>query len=212
MATRFLSVAIVIILILSAYLALEVTGLQGQVASLQDQNSGLQSQVVDLQSQQNYLQSQIIHLLSTSTQTSVFSFELQDICVSVTPLCYTYTGHQGSYVYAMTIVNNGTVLIPVTSSVYLEFTDVTRSTSFAFNASLSEEIPSGAGIYLNSTTWPASSNATLKIAPGDVIGLAVFVGSFRVIAEAHVATCSTSTTTIENYTSTLTQTVTSCAY
>jgi cell division protein FtsB len=209
--SKVLTVVVVVILVLSAYMAIEVSSLQGQVSSLQDQNAILQNQMSNMEQAQNYLQSQINRLLSAATQTKIFSFYVRDICVSVAPLCYSYP-RQGSYVYAMGIVNNGTVTIPVTTSVYLEFKDATRSTLVAFNASLPQTIPPGGGVYLNSTSWPENTNATSKLAPGDDIGLAVLLGDVEFATETHVATCSSSTTTLQNYTSTQTETLTSCLY
>ena len=209
---RLLSGAVVVILILSAYMAIQVSGLQGEVSSLQTQNAILQDQLVNMQQAQNFMLSQLSRLVSTSAQSNVLSFYAQDVCVAVLPVCYTYPGHQGSYVYAMTLVNNGTVAIPITTSVDLQFKDATRSTLIEFNSSLPQAILPGAWVSLNSTFWPANTNATSKLSPGDDVGFAVFLGEAEFGTQVHVAVCSSTVTTFQNYTSTQTETQSSCTY
>lgn len=188
-ASSILAVAVVIIIVLSAYMAIEISGLQAQVSSLQDQNAALGNQVGQLQNQQNNLQSQLQGLLTTSTQ-KPFSFDVQNLCVSVTSQCY-----GGRFVYAMEIVNNGTSPIPGSSSVSLEFRDNATGTVFVFNSSLPTDVSVGGVVYLNSTTWPQYTNATTKLTPGDVTLVLVSVGNTQVEAETEVLMCSGSGTT-----------------
>ena len=205
-----LTLAVVVILVLSAYMVIEVTSLQSQISSLQDQNSDLQNQLVNVEQAQNILQSRLNSLLTTSTQTKPFSFAVQDVCISANPVCWTYAGHQGLYVYALTIVNNGTAEIPVTSSVYIEVGDNTSSVAFGFNTTLPAAVLTGRSVYLNATSWPVNPNVTSKLVPGDLIALTVSIEDVQVLAFTYVPVCGSSTTTFQNYTSTQTETLTSC--
>jgi len=211
-----LTVAVVAVLVLSAYVVIEVTSLQSQVSSLQDQNSDLQVQLVNVEQAENLLQSRLNSLLTTtSTQTKPFSFAVQDVCISANPICWTYPGHQGEYVYALTIVNNGTAEIPVTSSVYIGVDDNTSSIGFGFNTTLPAAVQPGHWVYLNATSWsqvePAPNlNMTSKLAPGDLVALVISVENVQVYAFTNVPMCTSSTTTFQNYTSTQTATLSSC--
>ena len=206
----FSSILIVVILILAAYLAVEVSSLQGQLSSLQNQNSYLQGQISDLQGQQGNLENYISHLLSTSTRTAGPRFELVSVCLSVAPQCYSYLGHPGSYVYAVELLDDGTTAFPQSCSVYLSFNDTTRLTQFGFNATLPEELQPGGTVYLNATSWPQYINAASKLAPGDEVGFAVFLGDLEAGTTTHVVTCTTTITTFLNYTMTQTATNTGC--
>jgi hypothetical protein len=210
-ARTFYTVAIIAILALAAYLAIEVSSLQGQVSSLQDQNYYLQGQIADLEGQQANLGNQLAHLLSTTTQTSGPSFELVSVCLSVAPQCHSYPGHPGSYVYAIALRDNGTTAFSQSTPVYLHFNDTTRLTQFGFNTTLPQELQRGGMIYLNATSWPQYTNATSKLAPGDQVGLAVFLGTLEAGMTTHVITCTTTTTTFLNYTLTQTATNTGCS-
>jgi hypothetical protein len=204
-------VAVIAILALAAYLAIEVSSLQGQVSSLQDQNYYLQGQIADLQGQQGNLENELAHLLSTSTQTSGPGFELVSVCLSVTPQCHSYPGHQGSYVYALALRNNGTTAFSQSTPVYLHFNDTTRLAQFGFNTTLPQELQLGGTVYLNSTSWPQYTSAASKLTPGDQVELAVFLGTLEVGTTTHVITCMTTTTTFVNYTLTQTATNTGCS-
>jgi len=213
--TVILTVAVVVILALSAYVVIEVSSLQSQISSLQDQNSDLQNQLVNVEQAENLLQSRLNSPLTTSTQTKPFSFAVQDVCISANPICWTYPGHQGEYVYALTIVNNGTVEIPVTSSVYIRVDDNTSSLGFGFNTTLPAAVQPGHWVYLNSTSWSQvelapSINMTSKLAPGDLVALAISVENVQVYAFTNVPICTSTTTTFQNYTSTQTATLSSC--
>jgi len=210
--TMILTVAVVIVLVLSAFMVVEVSSLQGQVSSLQNQNTGLQQEITDLQSQQNFLQSALLRLLSTSTTTPrTLSFTLGDVCISIAPNC-SYLGFAGPGpdVYAIVIVNNGTVSISATNSVAIEIKDATKPSDFVFNTTLPSLVFPGGSVSLNSTSWPAFTNATSKISPGDNINVIVSVGDLVASAETLVVMCGSSINTFVNYTSTMTLTATSC--
>ncbi len=207
---KFLTVVTVAILLLAAYLAVEVSDLQGQVSLLQGQNSFLQNQIGDLENQQSQLQNELAHLLSTSTGASRPSFEISSVCLSVTRQCYIPVGYQGGYAYVIALYDNGTVDFPQAVSVYLNIKDSTRSMSFGFNASLPESLLPGMTVYLNATSWPQYTNATSKLAPGDEVVLAVSLGSIEASALTFVITCTTTTTTMLNGTTTITATNTNC--
>jgi hypothetical protein len=196
--------------VLAAYLAIEVSSLQGQVSSLQGQNSILQGQVGDLQNQQYNLQSQLSHLLSTSTGLGGPSFEITSACLSVAPQCQIPAGYPGSYVYVITLDNNGTTTFLQSVPVFIDIKDTTRSTGFGFNASLPQELLPGGTVYLNATSWPQSENATSKLAPGDQVALAVFLGNMETMVLTRIITCTVTTTTFLNYTTTQTATNTEC--
>jgi hypothetical protein len=210
-AGRLALLAVLAILLLSIYQAVGVSSLQNQLSSLQNQNLFLQNQVGNLQGQQATLQIDLSRLLSTSTKTNALSIELSSVCLSVTPQCYTYPEQKERYVYAMAVTNNGSVTMPVTDSVYLSLKDVTRMTYFGFNSSLPQELTPGETVYLNATTWPQYVNATSKLAAGDEVGLAVYVGNAMAVVETHVIACTLSTTTFTNYALTQTATGVACS-
>jgi hypothetical protein len=207
----FLTVVTVAILVLAAYLTIEVSSLQGQVSSLQGQNSILQGQVGDLQNQQYNLQSQLSHLLSTSTGIGVPSFEITSVCLSVAPQCQLPAGYPGSYVYVIALDDNGTTTFPQSVSIFLDIKDTTRSTDFGFNASLPQELVPGGTMYLNATSWPQYTNATSKLAGGNQVALAVLLGNLEATVLTRVITCTVTTTTFLNYTTTQTATNTECS-
>ena len=209
-ARMLLTVVTVAILVLAAYLAIEVSSLQGQVSSLQDQNSVLQGQVGDLQNQQYNLQSQLSHLQSTPTGPARPGFEITSVCLSVTPQCYLPVGYPGSYVYAIALNDNGTTAFLQSVSVFLDIRDTTRSTDVGFNTSLPQELLPGGTVYLNATSWPQYTNATSKLAVGDQVALAVFLGNLEARVLTHVIKCTTTTRTFLNYTTTQTATNTEC--
>ena len=209
-ARTLLTVVTVAILVLAAYLAIEVSSLQGQVSSLQDQNSILQGQLGDLQNQQYNLQSQLSHLLSTSTGASRPGFEITSVCLSVLPQCGLPAGYPGSYVYAIALDDNGTTAFLQSVSVFLDIRDTTRSTDFGFNTSLPQELFPGGTVYLNATSWPQYTNATSKLAPGNQVALAVFLGNLEAAVLTRIVTCTTTTTTFLNNTTTQTATSTEC--
>ena len=209
-ARTFLAVVVVAILVLAAYLAIEVSSLEGQVSSLQDQNSNLPVQVGGLQNQQYSLQSQLAHQLSTSTGATRPSFEITSLCLSVTPQCGLPVGYPGSYAYAIALNDNGTTAFTQSVSVFLDIKDATRSTDFGFNSSLPQELFPGGTVYLNATSWPQYTNATSKLAPGDQVALAVFLGNLESTVLTHVITCTTETTTFLNDTTMQTATNTEC--
>jgi hypothetical protein len=109
--------------------------------------------------------------------------------VSVAPRCGIY-GPYGPYVYHVTVTNNGTVNIPGSSSVFLDFKDNTTETDFGFNTSLPSDISPGSMVHLNSTTWPLYTNATMKLTPGDEVIVTVFIEDIPVSVETDVVVCS----------------------
>jgi len=209
-ARTFLTVVTVVILVLAAYLAIEVSSLQGQVSSLQDQNSTLQEQLGDLRNQQYSLQSQLSHLMSTSTGASRPGFEITSICLSVAPQCQLPAGYPGSNVYVIALYDNGTTAFTQSVSVFLDIKDTTRSTDFGFNSSLPQELLPGGTVYLNATSWPQYTNATSKLAPGDQVALAVYLGNLEARVLTRAIICTTATTTFLNDTTTQTATNTEC--
>jgi hypothetical protein len=126
----------------------------------------------------------------------------------VTPQCFGINGV--GYVYVITIQNSGTVPIPVNSSVFLGFKDASRLTYFGFNTTLPQALVPGQTASLNSTSWPRYVNATSKLAPGDVVGMGIVVGSAQTGITAHVLSCTTSATTVVNASQTQTGHYTTC--
>lgn len=119
-----LVIAVVVILILSAYSAVSIASLQSQVSSLQSQNNYQQQVLADLGNQVSALQSEVYAL--THPQRVGGSISVQTACMSISNDC-----EDGAY--AITVLNNGTTMFGVDSSVYLSFKDATRLTSFGFN-------------------------------------------------------------------------------
>jgi len=210
-ARTFLTIVAVAILVLATYMAIEVSSLEGQVSSLQNQNFILQGQVGNLQNQQYNLQSQLSHLLSTSMGTAKPGFEITSVCLSVTPRCQLPAGYPGGNVYVIALYDNGTTAFPQSLPVFLDIKDTTRSTGFGFNASsLPQELLPGGTVYLNATSWPQYTNATSRLAPGDQVALGVFLGNLEAAVLTRVITCTVTTTTFLNDTTTQTATNTVC--
>jgi hypothetical protein len=132
------------------------------------------------------------------------------VCLSVTPQCGLPVGYLGSNVYTIALDDNGTTAFTQSVPVFLDIKDTTRSTGFGFNASLPQELLPGGTVYLNATTWPQFTNATSKLAPGDQVALAVFLGNLEASVLTRVITCTTTTTTFLNNTTTQTATNTEC--
>ena len=203
--TAILALAMISVLILSVYAAVEVPALQNQISSIQGQNSFLQGEVSNLQNQVDNLNSR----LSTSTQVSTTKIDVT-ACLSVTPECYTFSNRYVGYVYFIGLTDSGTSSVQKGYSIYLSFKDSTEATFFGFNTTLPSSLNPGGTVYLSATAWPTGTNATSKLAPGDEVGLAVLVGGYQTAISTIVLSCSTSTTTFLNATRTQTATLTRC--
>jgi hypothetical protein len=205
----FQTVMVILVLTLlafSLYSAFEISSLQGQITSLQNQEFQQQQ---FMQQEFGYLASRIDSLAAThSSASSGASFVLASACISVTPDCRG-TSLQG-YVYFLTVDDNGSTTVPQGFSVGLSIKDATRLTGFGFNATLPGSLSPGSSVTLNASSWPSYTNATTKMSPGDEIGLSVSIGNFEVAIPAHVLSCTNTTTTFLNYTQSQTATLRNC--
>ena len=198
--------ALLALIALSVYSIVELSATESQVAFLRQQNDALRNQMITLQSDISYLQSQVNTLSQGGG--SAASFYLGSLCVSVNTGC----ANGAYYIY---LYDNGSTAVAAGYSVYIEVKDATKGTTFGFNSSLPGRLAPGQWQTLTAPDWPAGSNATAKLSPGDQVGIAVLVGSSQASAGTHVLSCGTytTTTTFVNYTmtTTATQTVQTCS-
>jgi hypothetical protein len=201
---KALFLILVIVLGLLAYSLYQESVLEGQVQSLQLQNTELG---LNLQAQELRLEELLLKISTTTTSTPL-RFEILGVCVSVSPGCPLPSNGSsgGGYVYWLEVKNTGVGAIPLTLSVFLSFKDTTAQTSFGFNATLPAAIAPNSTAFLQGTVWPAGTNATSKLSPGDSVGVAVNIGSVENDIATAVLTCSSTTSTATGGTSTVTET------
>jgi Tfp pilus assembly protein PilV len=201
-----IGLAFLVLIALSVYSIVELSAAKSQIDSLQRQNQALQNNIFILQSDISSLQAQVNSLSKGGG--SVASFYLGSLCISVNSGC----AGSAYYIY---LYDNGTTTVDAGYGISIEIKDATRKTLVGFNASLPGSLAPGHWQMLTSPNWPAGSNATNKLSPGDQVGVAVFVGSSESSAGTHVLTCGTytTTTTFVNYTITTsaTRTVQTCS-
>jgi hypothetical protein len=188
---RALFLIVVIVLGLLAYSLYQESVLEGQVQSLQLQNTELG---LNLQAQELRIEELLAKMTTTTTSTPL-RFEILGVCVSVGPDCpLPLNGSSGGgYVYWLEVKNTGVNPIQSTSPVFLGFKDTTALTGFGFNATLPGDIPAGATGYIQGSAWPVGTNATSKLAPGDSVGVAVTIGRVENDIATAVLTCPSAT-------------------
>jgi hypothetical protein len=200
----------VLLILLSLYSALTVSGFQSQLSSLQNQNVAQQQDIIGLENQVGLLESKVA-LLSREVAgllPPVTDFYIQSACVSAAEDC-------GGSAYSIILANNGTTSVPNGYSVYLGFNDTSRKTFIGFNVTLPSAVAPGQAVQIVSSVWPSNIDATTKLSPGDAVEIGVLVGGFEASRGVGVITCYSYTTT-ETYTNftvstfTQTQTITSC--
>ncbi len=193
--SKVLLIIVALLLVFSIYQVAELSTLQNQLSSSQAQNSNLQAQLTNLQDQLANVESQIQSLSSPARTgpNEVVSVKLSNVCLGQTPSC------NGTYVYAMNILNNGNATIPANYSVFLSFKDSTILSAFAFNATIGSNGPlsPGQSTLLLGTSWPKYQNGTsiAKLNPGDTVGMNMLVGSFSTGMNVQVQGGTTSTST-----------------
>ena len=201
---KALVLIMVVILGLLAYSLYQDSVLEGQVQTLQLQNSelGLTLQAEELKIE--LLQAK----LSTTTSTSVpLSFEITGACVAAGQACPPGGAAQGGgYVYSFGVKDTGAAPILATESVFLYFNDTTVRASFGFNSTLSGDIAPNSTGYLQAAAWPAYVNGTSKLSPGDSVGVAITIGSVQNDIATAVVSCTPSTSTTTTGDSTVTET------
>jgi hypothetical protein len=198
------------LILLSLYSALTVSGFQSQLSSLQNQNVAQQQEIIDLGSQVGLLESKVAVLSRdvAGLLPPVTDLYIQSACVSVTEDC-------GGSAYSIILANNGTTLVPSGYSVYLGFNDTSSKTFIGFNVTLPSAVAPSQAVQIVSSVWPSNVDAATKLSPGDAVEVGVLVGEFEASLEVGVITC-TSYTTTETYTNftvstfTQTQTIRSC--
>ena len=200
--SRALVVIIVIILGLLGYSLYQNNSLQNQVNTLQKENNDLE---VNLQAL-GLRFSELIALITTTTGAPTYKFEVTSVCISVGPGCPAGGTVGGTgYVYAIGVKNIGAATILASSGVFLYFNDTTVQSSFGFNSTLPSNIAPNSIAYVQGAAWPAITNATSKLSPGDSIAVSITIGSAQGGIDTAVLPCTSSTTTEVNGTSTTTQ-------
>ena len=207
-----LVVALVLVLLITLYSAVEISGLQSQISTLQSQEVSNQAGLQSLQNSLSYLESR---LSSTTTQSQPqLSFAIVSACISLSPLCPpTINGspRTSGAVYWIQIENDGSGPISNQTSVFLSFKDASKPSYFGFNTTLGQAIVPNFFLDITGTTWPQYTNATLKLSPGDTVVVGVTIGGVSAKTTVTVYSCPTSTTTFINDTQTQTATQAICS-
>ncbi len=194
-----LALALLVLIALSLYSIYELSASQSQVASLQQQNYALQNSLITLQNEISSLQAQV-NSLSQGTAPPA-SFQVAYACLSLTQGC-------NGLDYYIIVNDKGTTSVSKGYGVFLNFKDSTRSTDFGFNVSLPQDLTPSQGVTLEADSWPAGSGAEGKLSQGDLVGVAVLIGTTQASTGTYVLSCSQhTTTTYQNYTTIQTQTV-----
>ena len=200
----------VVLVLISAYSAVEITVLQEQVNSLRNQDEAQQNAVSVLQGEVDYLGSRVAALSSEINEVPppVASFYIESACVSPDSQC-------AGEVYSVSLADNGTTTVTAGYGAYLSLNDTTRGTYVGFNVSVPQKLAPGQDVTISSSGWPPGSGGASRISPGDAVIVAVWIGNFEASASTRALTCATTTTTrtLTNHTvstATLTQTFTSC--
>ena len=208
------AVAVVAVLILSAYSAVEISDLRSDISSLQDQLAYDQQSINSLQSSLNNLETRVTET-ATAASTPTYGISILSACVSSTPFCpgaydKTSAGLQRGDVYWVQLEDGGTQPVPVNSSIFVGIRDYSRLTSVGFNTTVPAAVPPGGYFVVNGTSWPAGTGGASKLSPGDIIVVTVLLGPARASVSGTVYSCSYTTATFVNASTTETQTVTSC--